>query len=57
MVEIESGLREGETIVMMPEKVGFEVKKKGIYEKGKISKPAKEKTREKKVGTRRKKSR
>jgi len=36
MVEVKKGLKEGEIIVMMPEKIKEAVKKKQIYEKGKI---------------------
>ena len=43
MVEIKSGLKEGEVIVMMPETLGSEVKKEEMYEKGKITTESKEK--------------
>ena len=36
MVEVKKGLEEGEVVVMMPEKIKEAVKKKQIYEKGKI---------------------
>ena len=36
MVEVKKGLEEGEVVVMMPEKIREAVKKKQIYEKGKI---------------------
>jgi len=43
MVEVKSGLKEGEVIVMMPETLGPEVKKEEMYEKGKITTESKEK--------------
>lgn len=48
MVEIKKGLKEGEVVVMLPEKIGYGVRKKEQFEKGRIEKSKKEKKKRKK---------
>ncbi|MCD6407777.1 efflux RND transporter periplasmic adaptor subunit [bacterium] len=43
IVEVKEGLKEGEIIVMLPEKIGFSVRKKEMFERGKIEKVKKRK--------------